>query len=336
MERWSALDRRERFRIALEVARRRGREFCAAIGNVVSVGAGLRSRGESNTILDEVCLRFLVKRKWGGCRARPQKIPEYITAYPDIQGKRVRVRIPTDVSEFKDGIPHSSLDLTAGITSRQNNIDLEYGSACCLVRNTNQPAERYLLSCYHVFSPQLIEPLSGRNDCVESATDRIIGEVVSTADAYGGSRLDAALVLIDDPNVDVVSVWGKMPVAKATDFDVAMMYERGQMFLMCRSIAPAANGLSEALRTKPLVATFQSFFPNPIPFDYRSTVGRFLYFADTIQYIADVRSGDSGSALVDGAGMLYGMHFYGQGNVGFAMSAPRLFDPNVFSVDISL
>jgi hypothetical protein len=30
------------------------------------------------------------------------------------------------------------------------------------------------------------------------------------------------------------------------------------------------------------------------------------------------------------------MHFYGRGPFGFALSAPRLFDPGVFSVDISL
>ena len=83
-------------------------------------------------------------------------------------------------------------------------------------------------------------------------------------------------------------------------------------------------------------AEFIGIIPNAIPFNYQSTAGRVYYFSDTIQYKADVRPGDSGSALVDSVGMLYGMHFYGQGNVGYAMSAPRLFDQNMFSLDITL
>lgn len=114
-----------------------------------------------------------------------------------------------------------------------------------------------------------------------------------------------------------------------------MPHQCGALHLLCRAFAPAIEDLPSSQRTEPLSVTFQSLFPNPHTF-YRQNTGRFIDFSDAIQYAGEVRAGDSGSALIDDAGMLYGMHIYGEGNVGFSMSAARIFDQDVFALDISL
>ena len=336
MDRWASLTTREQFSIALDVARRRGLKLCSIIDNVVSVGAGFRSCGTSPMPTSEVCLRFLVRRKWSDRRARAQKIPEFIAAYVVVKGRRVRVRVPTDVSAYSTGGPQAMLNLTSGVTSQRDGIDLEFGSPCCAVRNSNLPVELYLLTCHHVLDPQMAVPMAAGRGCLRSSDRLSIGGLASVADVDSSRGLDAALVRIVDPTVDVVSIWGRRPITKATDFDIEMLHERGALRLLCRELAPAADGLPASQRTEPLSVTFQSLFPNPHTFDYRQSAGRFIDFSDTIQYVGGVRAGDSGSALIDDAGMLYGMHFYGEDNVGFAMSAARIFDPDVFALDISL
>jgi len=335
-DRWASLDARAQFAVALDVARRRGASLRAAFSNVVSVGAGWRSSGADARIHSEVCLRFLVRRKWTERRSRPRKIPAEIVAYALLGQHRIRVRIPTDVSAYPRGAPHAGLNLTAGITSLKDGRAFQFGTACCIVRNVGIPAERYLLSCYHVFSPEMDDAGVPDRSCVRSVDGQMLGDLASKAQILAPNGLDAALVRIDDANFSGASVFGRFPVARATDFDIAELPHRGSLSLLCRQRAPAAAGMSSLQRVEPLAVEFQSLFPNASPFDYTHDAGRIIEFADTIQYLADVQEGDSGSALVDDGGMLYGMHFYGVGRVGFAMSAARLFDSDVFSLDIEL
>lgn len=331
---WSTLNAAQRFQVALAVARRRGRAFRKAIDNVVSVGAGFRLRGPENALVEEVCLCFMVRHKWADRRTRVQKIPGYVTAYALVQGRRVRVRIPTDVSEFKGGDPHAVLNLTDGILSRVHGDVKEFGAGCCLVRNAAIPNERYLLSCYHVFSKTLARPPETGIDCI--ANDVVIGPISAAARADGPAALDAALILVDDETIQDVSVWGQMPRSRATDFDIESLPMRGQLFILGRRVAPAVGNISEEIRGRPIPAAFRAVLPNSTDYDYRATAGRFFTFADTIEYVANVRPGDSGAALVDSAGMLYGMHFFGRGQFGYALAAPRLFDPEIFPFDIIL
>ena len=174
MDRWTKLTRASQFRIAHYVARRQGLRLQKAFPNVVSVGVGLRSRGDAKTIVDEICLRFLVSRKWKARRKQSTSIPQHVHTYARVGHKTVRISIPTDVSEFRGGAPHANLDLTEGIESRQSGNPVENGSCCCLVRNASSSGERYLLSCYHVFSPSL-NGTPGDIDCVASANQNTIG-----------------------------------------------------------------------------------------------------------------------------------------------------------------
>lgn len=332
--RWSDLSTVEQFQIALGVARRRGRVLTRTFDNVVSVGAGFRLRGDANDLVDEVCLCFLVRRKWADRRTRTQKIPQFVVAYANVRGKRLRVSIPTDVSEFKGGAPQSALNLTSGVMSTIGGNPMDLGSVCCLVRNAALPNERYLLSCYHVFSRTLDRPPQAGIDC--SAGGVAIGSTIDAASAIGTSALDAALVRVDDPATTEISVWGLAPSRRATDFDIEQMVGRGQLFVLGRQVAPAAGGLPEEARSDPVPAVFRQIIPVPTEYDYRATAGRTFTFSETIEYKAAVRPGDSGAALVDTQGMVYGMHFFGRDGFGYSLSAARLFDPGIFSLDIAL
>jgi hypothetical protein len=336
MDIWSKLERTKQFQIALGLARRKGASLKAESPNVISVGAGFRSRTGAALPTDEVCLRILVRRKWKSARAGRGSIPRYVRTRVRIGRKTVAVSIPTDVSEFRGGAPHVGINLTAGITSRRSGKPLDYGSACCMVRNATSQGERYLLTCYHVFSPSLRDTPGGL-DCVSSSGGRLIGPMLEIADPEStGTALDAALALVEDSALDSASTWGRVPVSRATDNDISLLPQEPDLFVYGRRVAPAVGNLPEVTRPGPLPAAFQSLFSDSIPFDYQQTAGRTLYFADTIEYVADVRPGDSGAAVMNSAGKLFGMHFYGQGNTGYAFSAPRLFDPDVFPFDIVL
>lgn len=337
MSNWSKYSRRTQFRIALDVARRRGVELTAAFPNVVGVGAGFRSKGGDESVYDEVCLRFLVQRKWKSRIAKAKAIPPSIRARVRVGKKLVWVSIPTDVSEFRGGKPHVALDLTGGITSRHLGQPLEFGSCCCLVKNRNSPGERFVLSCYHVFSRSLDDTPAGR-DCIVWDTGTPIGPMLEAADPEATSNaLDATIARITSATIDSVTTWSRAPISRATDFDIASLPKNAQLFVYGRRVAPPVNNLPALTRSTPVPAIFQSVFPHPLKFDYRAAAGKFLFFADTLQYVADVRPGDSGAAVMDTQGKLFGMHFYGQNNnIGYAFSAPRLFESGVFSFDITL
>src|SRR5262245_40362044 len=137
MDAWSSLDRATQFRIALDIATKRGRRLARGHSNVLSVGAGFRSQDRRGVLTNDVCLRYLVSKKWK--RQRSDGVPAHVSSVTLVGERRVRVNVPTDVSEFKGGSPHSSLNMTDGITSRNNGQLVDYGSSCCLVRNAAIP-----------------------------------------------------------------------------------------------------------------------------------------------------------------------------------------------------
>lgn len=337
---WSALSRQEQLRLALAVARRRGAALARAYPNVLGVGAGYRARRDAADPIDEVCLRFLVRRKWSGARGGAGAIPRRIRTTVTIDGRRRTLAIPTDVSAFDGGQPHATaplaVDLTAGITTRSQGQPVDFGSVCCLVRNAAVAGERYLLSCYHVFSPTLTAtPFEA--DCVATASGRVLATLMEPADPlHPRHAIDAALALVDDPQVDRIAVWGRRPVARATAHDLLALRPDTPLTLAALRTAPDSTAGAAVVRPGPLRAVFQSLFPQPLPFDYRATAGRIFRFPNTVQYLAEVRPGDSGCALLDERGTLYGMHFYGQGRSGFAFAATSLFDDEAFPFEIVL
>lgn len=268
--------------------------------------------------------------------AAPRGVPSHIGSVARVGRHRLRVDIPTDVSEFSGGSPHAFVDLTGGIVSRNAGQPVDCGASCCMVHNAAMPGERYLLTCYHVFSPSLSDAPGSALECV-GPLGSPLGQVLEVASPDAPSAgLDAALVLLDDPALDSLPTWGQGVLRRATDVDIGWLTEAGPLAICARRVAPAIDGRRAVTRTGPLPAEFHSYFPHPLPFDYRATAGRVLSIAGTLQYVSPVLPGDSGSAVLDGDGVLVGMHFFGMGNTGFAMSAPRLFDPGVFSIELEL
>ena len=76
-----------------------------------------------------------------------------------------------------------------------------------MVCNAASPAERYLLSCYHVFSPSMNEH-PGDIDCIDPAGPSVIGPLLEIADPDGPRiALDAALAAVTMPDVNRFSIW---------------------------------------------------------------------------------------------------------------------------------
>jgi hypothetical protein len=333
--RWAALDLGSQFRAALAVARRRGPAWMRQFDNVVSVGAGFRLRGAQDELVREVCLCFGVKRKWADTRRRQQKIPEHVTAMVEQGGRRVRVLIPTDVAEFKRGAPHAVRSLTAGITTRHNGQPQDLAAACCLVEDASLPGQRFLLTCYHAFVPDLQRPMPAGMDAADAA-GAAIGLLAEAASASGPRAVDAALVSVDAVGLDAVSVWGLAITQRANAFDIEDLPNRGPLWVLGRRVAPASGAGPAETRSEPVRAQFRQTIVVRTEFDYAGTAGRTFAFAEVIEYLAATRPGDSGAALVDSNGLLYGMHFYGFGGNGYAFTAPRLFDDGVFLGDLRL
>lgn len=332
---WQQLGRTEQFQVALAIARRRGPEWVRHFGNVISVGAGFRLKGEEETIQNqEICICFVVRKKWRDRRRRTQTIPDAVTAYAYVAGKRVRVLVPTDVVETKPGAPHATLDLTDGIWSHFNGKQHFAGSACCLVRNSASAVERYLLTCYHVFSGNLQLPVQDGWEC---STDQrnFIGPLTSVATRRGALEIDATLVRINDDDVTDIRAWNTLIDRTATISDLSRLVELNEMYVVARRVAPDTKQSAAVVRSNVLQASFTRLDPGS-QFDYSEHGGGLRTFRDTVVYKSAVRPGDSGAALVGSDGTLYGMHFYGSGPYGYALSAPSLFKPGIFALDIEL
>lgn len=333
--RWAALDMGTQFRTALAVARRRGPTWVRQFDNVVSVGAGFRLRGPQDELVREVCLCFGVRRKWADTRQRAQTIPAQVAAMVQQGGARVRVLIPTDVAAFSRGAPQAGRSLTGGVTTRRDGQPHDLAAACCLVEDAGLPGQAYLLTCYHAFVPDLRRPMPAGMDATDD-TGAPIGLLAEAASASGPRAVDAALVSVDAPGFDAVSAWGLRITQRANAFDIEDLPNRGPLWVLGRRVAPASSAGPAQSRSEPVRAQFRQYIVVRTRFDYASTAGRSFVFAEVIEYQAATRPGDSGAALVDSQGLLYGMHFYGFGGMGYAFTAPRLFDDGVFLGELRL
>lgn len=316
----------KRLKIALALARRRGREIAYQYPGVLSVGAGFRLRA-GQPVAEDVCLRILVRKK----RTRRSKhdVPREILTFIPHRGGRVRVWIPTDVSELRMGRPHTNL--TDGIVTQDSNGPIEYGSACCIVKDKASPTDRYLLTCHHVVSPAMRIP--GAVDCIHCATNARIASFAPAANfPTPGIPLDAAL-LATVPGVPPIDAWGHVITGKASDADLVTLTTTTPLWVLARRQVPNAPALPP--RQGPLPAAFHTVWTSR-DYAYPAPASAIFRFADTLEYTASTAPGDSGSAVIDDDGTLYGMHFFADDVSSYALSSPRLFDPDAFPIDIWL
>lgn len=329
--RWRALSLATQYRIACRLAKRQAEHWIRDFENVVSVGAGFRLRGEigATELVREVCLCFLVKRKWRDERQRAQKLPREVLSFVTLRGRRCRVAIPTDVAPFSGGAPQA-LELTDGIEVMRQQQVIDQASACCVVRDLEKPALRYGLTCCHAFDTDLAPQLPPADFLsARRAGGPLLGRLRAAAPTSGSDAQDSAVFLLDDANEDAFSHWGRRIGSRASSGDLIRLHERTDLELLARRTIPASHATAGGTRQAPERAIFRSRQFGSMSFDYGQ--GRSFVFRDLIEYGANTFPGDSGSPLVDSTGRLWGMHFYrSAAGLCYAFTAPRMFDGNVF------
>lgn len=353
IEAWKALPAEVRFARASAYVRRNGEKLRATY-DAVGVGVGFPTRRPSNARrvkpkttrarlrrtkagdirTNEICIRFLVAKKLEGMRPDdPKRVPEYIETVMTFDGVRTRVAIPTDVQGRAPGRMQARRDLQKGIGVRSPGQESVRGSICCEVVTKGASPKRLVLSCHHVLAMSsnspTFEPVKKATVTDRRASD-VIASLYDTAtitrkDVDGRLELrglDAAVAELSTP--DRLAMWG-MPItrlAKPFEFPKSL-----------RVLTPIDLGPKQP-RPSPLLAQFvevQQYVVLHISKDVD------LVVEDAIVYVADTEGGDSGSAVVNAANELVGMHFY-KTTDGFcyAMSAWRLFAPGVFAKPIAL
>jgi hypothetical protein len=166
------------------------------------------------------------------------------------------VLIPTDISQLREGRPHTNL--TNGIVTQDANGPIEFGCACCIVKDKDNPADRYLLTCHHVVSPAM-QP-AGAVDCVDCATNASIASYASAINSpTPGNPLDAAL-LATAAGVVPIDVWGHAITGKASDADLVNLTTTTPLWVLVRRQVPNQPAL--APRQNAIPATFHTVWPS--------------------------------------------------------------------------
>ena len=150
---WDLLDRRGQLAIAEEIVRARARELCRAYPNVVNVSFGHRRRRHAascrHRVVEQICVRFLVSRKWRKGRDGAGEIPKRLLTFCSLAGKRELCAVPTDV---EDATPHLRVRAQGmQIAATWEGIS-DWGALTCAVRRNTVPDRIYGLSCRHVLS----------------------------------------------------------------------------------------------------------------------------------------------------------------------------------------
>jgi hypothetical protein len=307
--RWSDLSEQRKLAVLAGLCSRRSKTFKREFANVLSVGLGYKtSAGE---VRPHLCLGFLVDRKTDSVRP----VPTFIDTFIDMDGRRRRVSVPTDVEELGDSEPQAT-NVADGIlvVSPGNPVVRATGAVCCLVKLEGQ-ADLFALSCHHVLT---LSPKAGGCRVISGAVvanraGSPIGQLYEAVpmSPNTSSQLDAAIALID-PQVQVDWNHGGM---RPTSVDMGLSEP-----VDCTVYAPGG----------PLDAVYIKTWPEVrLPYPGCGTV----QIACAYQFTVDTRPGDSGSPVMGPAGTLYAMHFWGSPSTRFAMAIPAgyLFSPGVFA-----
>lgn len=308
---WEALPRRRQESILAAMTQGREAQYRRRYPGLLSLGLGYkRVAGKPHP---QLCLAFLVERKSPDA---PHQLPRFVSGMADVRGRRQRVEIPTDVEELGDSRPHLGDNAADGIfVASPTRPELNgIGAVCCLVRAQGRPG-LFALSCHHVLT------IGNRVSCGGAAPDAVIADRAARI-PYGrladcgpmvanrNNQLDAAIAALQ-PGVAVT--WnrnGRRPLR----VDMGIREPAN-----CSILAPRGN----------LAATFVKTWVNvPLPYP---TYGP-IRMACVYQFDAPTRPGDSGSPVMDSAGTLYAMHFWGTESDSFSLAIPAgyLFSPGLF------
>lgn len=320
VRRWNELPQEQQLAAVREVCGTKGVALLKRFDGVIAVGAGYKK--SADRVSEVICLGMLVKKKRTTKVVRP--VPERLLVTVVRDGKRVRLSIPTDVEELGKGKPHTPVNLAQGVRAfnRNNAKQGVPGAACCVVVDSNQPSNRYILGCRHVLALSLLTTgctAFNATDVANRGMTTRVGQLFFPLPMApdGQPCLDAAISLID-PSIPVnwLSAHGIRPT----------VVEPGvQQPQNCFVFTP--NG--------PLQAVFVKEWAN-VPLKYAGCGT--VIIAGVYQFQAATVGGHSGSPVMTPDGTLFGMHFWGDQSQSLALAIPAfmLFQPGRFPVNIQL
>lgn len=320
IQRWEAMDHEEQLAVVREVCGSKGRMLIQRFDGTLAVGAGFKK--SANEISDRICLGLLVGKKGVEDVTRP--VPERIGVYVIRGGKRILLSIPTDVEELGYGEPQAAVNLALGLRAFNKNNPAQgiLGAACCIVADTNNPPNHFILGCRHVLALSLLTTgcaAFNATDVADPAMQSRVADLFFSLPmaANGQPCLDAALAIIP-PGTQV----GWMAAGGTRQIAVEPGVQRP---LQCNVYSPRG----------PIPAGFVKEWANlPLPYPNCGQV----VIAAAYQFQAATQGGDSGSPVMTAQGLLHGMHIWGDPAQQLAIAIPAfvLFRPGLFPVNIRL
>jgi hypothetical protein len=356
IERFAQLSVAAQLQLAREVVTTRAAELTLAYSNLAMVTVGFRSRRGArgvHEVHDEVCILFVVKRKW---RKPPrgvqgQVLPRHLLTYGELAGQRVLVAVPSDVQPARWFV-----GAVARGASAVDVVDPQYpapGTIACGVRlDGGASAGGMALSALHVLSPVAVinkvapgGPLTLRSVGSGAAIGSSLpwgGRLSAT-----GMSFDAQLASIDDDAwrhsafAGLVLSATRPYVVNEKMFDAMTATQRFQI------LAPANHPKRLASPRDPMIAQFVAYAFDELPIDYpvRTSAGatvapirhRELLMLRVLEDCPAPEPGDSGSAVVtwwpDGSVTLVGMFIASPDDeatarVAYVLPAWHLFNLN--------
>ena len=292
---------------------RRRKEWLSAYPNVLAISAAPhRTRGRGMTFRLErgVVIRFYVRDKAPSPDAHDLKGREGRAGEIRRASQRFIIRVVRR-REWRFP-PMCTMKLDAFMPERNGLFFMGQtpdpslwvkGSACCLLKVADFGDSQLLLGCNHVFcgsdaSPTL-QAVPGTT--VQMGDDRVnLGPPACAGNFPSGPNgyaLDAALVDVSD---------------QINALPTVLRSGRVKTLALTGQYPPTGSQLTILSPNGEKTATYD----NPVD-DITLPAQRYkngsydLKFRSLLSYMAPCQDGDSGSAVIDAAGTLFGMHFYG-------------------------
>jgi hypothetical protein len=340
--RWETLPASRQMSLASKITARRRSRWLRAYNNVFAVSAAPhRTKGWGLTfrLQPEVVIRFYVRdkihRKSAHHAAPKQRsgvreIPKFINASIMSDGKKVRVAIPTDVY-LEAGTFHAGAVLPPFYGQPPKNAHRARGSACCLVVVADYPLQTFLLGCHHVFLGSALSPT------YQAMPGTIVeyGEALTPLGvaAYSGNypkgpdgyAMDAAFLNVTNYLSALSPYFSNGRITRAAG--LGEYPAPGKTLIVLSPNGDKSGPFDNAESNFPLQS--------------ESVTGQIITFTfqELISYYAPCQEGDSGSAVVDAQGVLYGMHIYGpnaqnaQNGLSYAIPIARILSASTVGTD---
>lgn len=315
----------DKVRLVTEVATTRAQELCRAYRNVVAVNFGYRQRRNKQgqiRIRRELCVVFVVRRKWRTSKGRPKSehLPRHLLAFGGTPMRRVLCAVPTDVedagrvADFK-AAAGPSIEISSGDGRRT------IGQIACVVRRKGEPGARFVLSCRHVFS-------------LSKTAQPDIGSGLSII-LNGGVAKIGETIAVRGPLADGLAYSFDAQLGRVID-EAALKAALGNLNLLdhANNQSQVSDVLWVSTSRGAARCAFVGYVGPNTPVDYDVDGLRAIVHGQLIRFRHDgkIRLGDSGGAVTNGrvGGRFIGMLIATNSTDGVAIPAWQLFYPQMY------